>query len=75
MILSLWRQHQNRNDETVSERKRFSNREVTGYVGSRDNNDDCPGCEKHYMTVLSTVLGYLFRLPMGVLLAVSDKED
>ena len=26
------------------------------------------------MTVLSTVLGYLFRLPMGVLLAVSDKE-
>ena len=25
-----------------------------------------------YMTVLSTVLGYLFGLPMGVLLAVSD---
>ena len=26
------------------------------------------------LTVLSTVLGYLFGLPMGVLLAVSDKE-
>ena len=30
--------------------------------------------ETLYMTVLSTVLGYLFGLPMGVLLAVSDKE-
>ena len=29
--------------------------------------------ETLYMTVLSTVLGYLFGLPMGVLLAVSDK--
>ena len=28
--------------------------------------------ETLYMTVLSTVLGYLFGLPMGVLLAVSD---
>ncbi len=27
-----------------------------------------------YMTVLSTALGYLFGLPMGVLLAVTDKE-
>ena len=32
------------------------------------------GGETLYMTVLSTVLGYLFGLPMGVLLAVSDKE-
>ena len=30
--------------------------------------------ETLYMTVLSTVLGYLFGLPMGVLLAVSDKH-
>lgn len=30
--------------------------------------------ETLYMTILSTVLGYLFGLPMGVLLAVSDKE-
>lgn len=29
--------------------------------------------ETLYMTLLSTVLGYLFGLPMGVLLAVSDK--
>ena len=27
-----------------------------------------------YMTVASTVLGYLFGLPMGVLLAITDKE-
>ena len=27
-----------------------------------------------YMTVASTVLGYVFRLPMGVLLAITDKE-
>ena len=34
-----------------------------------------PGHEKTlYMTLLSTVIGYLFGLPMGVLLAVSDKE-
>ena len=30
--------------------------------------------ETLYMTILSTALGYLFGLPMGVLLAVSDKE-
>lgn len=30
--------------------------------------------ETLYMTVLSTFFGYLFGLPMGVLLAVSDKE-
>lgn len=30
--------------------------------------------ETLYMTLFSTVLGYLFGLPMGVLLAVSDKE-
>ena len=30
--------------------------------------------ETLYMTLLSTALGYLFGLPMGVLLAVSDKE-
>lgn len=30
--------------------------------------------ETLYMTLMSTVLGYLFGLPMGVLLAVSDKE-
>lgn len=30
--------------------------------------------ETLYMTLLSTVFGYLFGLPMGVLLAVSDKE-
>lgn len=30
--------------------------------------------ETLYMTILSTVIGYLFGLPMGVLLAVSDKE-
>lgn len=30
--------------------------------------------ETLYMTILSTSLGYLFGLPMGVLLAVSDKE-
>lgn len=30
--------------------------------------------ETLYMTLLSTMLGYLFGLPMGVLLAVSDKE-
>lgn len=27
-----------------------------------------------YMTIFSTALGYLFGLPMGVLLAISDKE-
>ena len=27
-----------------------------------------------YMTVASTVLGYVFGLPMGVLLAITDKE-
>ena len=27
-----------------------------------------------YMTLVSTALGYLFRLPMGVLLAVTDKD-
>ena len=27
-----------------------------------------------YMTIFSTVLGYLFGLPMGVLLTISDKE-
>lgn len=30
--------------------------------------------ETLYMTLLSTTLGYIFGLPMGVLLAVSDKE-
>ena len=30
--------------------------------------------ETLYMTILSTALGYLFGLPMGVLLAVSDKD-
>lgn len=30
--------------------------------------------ETLYMTLLSTVFGYLFGLPMGVLLAVSDKD-
>ena len=30
--------------------------------------------ETLYMTLLSTILGYLFGLPMGVLLAVTDKE-
>lgn len=30
--------------------------------------------ETLYMTLVSTALGYLFGLPMGVLLAVSDKE-
>ena len=30
--------------------------------------------ETLYMTLLSTALGYLFGLPMGVLLSVSDKE-
>ena len=30
--------------------------------------------ETLYMTMMSTALGYLFGLPMGVLLAVSDKE-
>ena len=30
--------------------------------------------ETLYMTLMSTALGYLFGLPMGVLLAVSDKE-
>lgn len=30
--------------------------------------------ETLYMTLLSTALGYLFGLPMGVLLAVSDKD-
>lgn len=30
--------------------------------------------ETLYMTLLSTAFGYLFGLPMGVLLAVSDKE-
>ncbi|MDE5864284.1 MAG: ABC transporter permease, partial [Lachnospiraceae bacterium] len=30
--------------------------------------------ETLYMTLLSTIFGYLFGLPMGVLLAVSDKE-
>ena len=27
-----------------------------------------------YMTLVSTALGYLFGLPMGVLLAVTDKD-
>lgn len=30
--------------------------------------------ETLYMTLMSTALGYLFGLPMGVLLAISDKE-
>lgn len=30
--------------------------------------------ETVYMTLLSTVIGYVFGLPMGVLLAVSDKD-
>lgn len=30
--------------------------------------------ETLYMTIMSTALGYLFGLPMGVLLMVSDKE-
>jgi D-methionine transport system permease protein len=30
--------------------------------------------ETLYMTIFSTILGYLFGLPMGVLLAISDKE-
>ena len=30
--------------------------------------------ETLYMTLLSTLMGYVFGLPMGVLLAVSDKE-
>lgn len=30
--------------------------------------------ETLYMTILSTAIGYLFGLPMGVLLAVSDRE-
>ena len=30
--------------------------------------------ETHYMTLLSTAVGYLFGLPMGVLLAVFDKD-
>ena len=30
--------------------------------------------ETLYMTLLSTALGYLFGLPMGILLAVSDKD-
>lgn len=30
--------------------------------------------ETLYMTIVSTVIGYLFGIPMGVLLAVSDKE-
>ena len=30
--------------------------------------------ETLYMTLTSTILGYLFGLPMGVLLAVSDKD-
>lgn len=30
--------------------------------------------ETLYMTIFSTVLGYLFGLPMGVLLTVSDKD-
>ncbi|MBE6035398.1 MAG: ABC transporter permease [Clostridiales bacterium] len=30
--------------------------------------------ETVYMTLVSTLLGYLFGLPMGILLAVSDKE-
>ncbi|MCM1158143.1 MAG: ABC transporter permease [Bacteroidales bacterium] len=30
--------------------------------------------ETLYMTLVSTIFGYLFGLPMGVLLAVSDKE-
>ena len=27
-----------------------------------------------YMTLASTILGYVFGLPMGVLLAITDKE-
>ena len=27
-----------------------------------------------YMTLASTILGYIFGLPMGVLLAITDKE-
>ena len=30
--------------------------------------------ETLYMTLLSTAVGYLFGLPMGVLLAVFDKD-
>ena len=30
--------------------------------------------ETLYMTVVSTVIGYLFGIPLGVLLTVSDKE-
>lgn len=30
--------------------------------------------ETLYMTLVSTLLGYVFGLPMGVLLKVSDKE-
>lgn len=30
--------------------------------------------ETVYMTLVSTLLGYLFGLPMGILLAISDKE-
>lgn len=49
--------------------------EVTGYVDHETIMMIVQGVgETLYMTVLSTVLGYLFGLPMGVLLAVSDKE-
>lgn len=30
--------------------------------------------ETLYMTVVSTVFGYLFGLPMGILLCITDKE-
>ena len=30
--------------------------------------------ETLYMTLLSTFIGYVFGLPMGVLLAVTDKD-
>ena len=30
--------------------------------------------ETHYMTVVSTLFGYVFGLPMGVLLCISDKD-
>lgn len=31
-------------------------------------------CESLYMTLVSTILAYLFGLPLGVILCVTDKE-